>query len=169
MSALLLAVVVTTFGFGNAVSAQEAPSTTDPTTTTDPTATTTAGSTRIVATVTVDDDRTPVEGVELVVSLDGAEICRSTSDADGVAAVVVPGAGKYGVALDRATFPDDVVIAEGAPAELSPRVRDGSDRSVIFRLESKGSTTERSGSSTTERGASLLASGIRLGLVIRSE
>lgn len=167
LAALLLAVVAAAFGLGGVASAQEAPAST--VTTTDPTAepsSTVAGSTRIVATLTVGDDRTPVEGVGLVVSLDGAEIGRSTSDADGVAAVVVPGAGKYDVALDRSTLPDDVVFASGAPTELSPRVRDGSDRAVIFRLEEKSATVERSGSSTAERVASLLASGIRLGLVI---
>lgn len=157
LSALLFGLVAVTFGLGGAVSAQEAP--VEPTTTA-------AGSTRIVATLAVGDDRTPVEGVEVVVSLDGTEIGRSATDADGVAAIVVPGAGKYDVTLDRSTLPDDIVIASGAPAELSPRVRDGSDRSVVFRLETKGATAERSGSSTTERVASLIASGIRLGLVI---
>ncbi len=163
LCSVLLAALVG-IGANSSASAQEGTTTTAAPSTAVPS--TTVQSTRIVATLTVGDDRAPVEGVEMVVSLDGSEIGRAASDADGVAVVVVPGAGTYDVSLERSTLPDDVVIAEGAPSELSPRVRGGSDRSVIFRLETKGTSTERSGSSTPERVASLLASGVRLGLVI---
>ena len=123
------------------------------------------GGPRIVATLVVGDDREPVEGVEMVVSLDGDEVGSAESDADGVVAVEVPGAGQYDVTLVADSFPDGVTIAEDAPTELSPRVRDSGDRSVIFRLVTEGETAA-GGNSQVERVASLLASGIRFGLVI---
>ncbi len=125
----------------------------------------TDASPRIVATLLVGDEREPVEGVEMVVSLDGDEIGSAESDADGVVAVEVPGAGQYDVTLVADSFPEGVTIAEDAPTELSPRVRDTGDRSVIFRLVEEGQSAA-GGSSQVERVASLLASGIRFGLVI---
>ena len=125
----------------------------------------TEGGPRIVATLVAGDDREPVEGVEMVVSLDGEEIGSGESDADGVVSVEVPGAGQYDVTLVEDSFPDGIELAEDAPSELSPRVRDTGDRSVIFRLVADGQTAA-TGTSQVERVASLLASGIRFGLVI---
>lgn len=168
LAAAALGVLVSLFAFGGSSAAQEQPSAPDPGAESPP-STTAPGSTRIVASLTVGEDREPVEGVVITVSLDGEEVGRAESGDDGVASVAVPGAGKYEVSLDRASLPDDVVLARGAPDEISPRVRDGVDRSVIFRLDAKGAkgaSPTRAESSTTERVASLLASGIRLGLVI---
>jgi branched-chain amino acid transport system permease protein len=69
------------------------------------------------------------------------------------------------VTLVADSFPEGVAIAEDAPTELSPRVRDTGDRSVIFRLVEEGQSAT-GGNSQVERVASLLASGIRFGLVI---
>ncbi len=147
------------------VGAQEAPAAT--TTTAAPANGAEAGDesgARIVTTLVAGDDRDPVEGVVMVVSLDGEEIGRGTSDAEGVAAVAVPGAGKYDVTLDVDTLPDGIEIAEDAPTTVAPQVRGSGDRSVIFRLVAEGQTT--TSTSQTERVASLLASGVRFGLVI---
>ncbi len=120
---------------------------------------------RIVATLTAGDDGDPVEGVVMTVSLDGDEVGTGTSDRDGVVSVAVPGAGQYDVALDLSTLPDGITLAEDAPTELSPRVQATGARSVIFRLVADGQSAADS-TSQVERVASLLASGIRFGLVI---
>ncbi len=121
---------------------------------------------RIVATLVAGDDREPVEGVVMIVSQNGEEIGTAESDADGLVAVEVPAAGQYDVTLDLESLPDGIAIAEEAPTELSPKVRDTGDRSVIFRLVAEGQSTSVGGTSQLERVASLLASGIRFGLVI---
>jgi branched-chain amino acid transport system permease protein len=137
------------------------------------TTTTTAatGAPRIVATLTVGDDAEPLKGVVMVVELDGEEVGTATSDADGVVAVEVPGAGQYTVFLDESTLPDDVVFEADAPTELSPRVQATGDRSVIFRLataDGDGAPTSGGGGGTPmgERVGNLFASGLRFGLVI---
>lgn len=145
--------------------------------TTDPTgSTTTAPDTdtdapRVVATLRTPDDR-PVEGVDMVVELDGDQVGRSTSDVDGFVAVEVPGAGQYTVRLDESTLPEGLGFAADAPTELSPRVQATGDRSVIFRLaevdgDGEPAATDGDGRpSQAERVGSLLASGLRFGLVI---
>ncbi len=120
---------------------------------------------RIVATLSAGDDGAPVEGVVMEVSIDGEVVGSATSDADGVVAVEVPGAGQYDVTLDPSSFPEGIALAEDAPTELSPRVQATGDRSVIFRLVADGETAA-TGTSGVERFASLLASGVRFGLVI---
>ena len=120
---------------------------------------------RLVAMLTAGDDGEPVEGVVMVVRLDGEEVGSATSDADGLVAVELPGAGQYDVALDRSTLPEGITFAEGAPTELSPRVQASGDRSVIFRLVADGQAAAAA-PSQVERVGSLLASGLRFGLVI---
>lgn len=107
----------------------------------------------------------PVEGVELIVSLDGTEIGRSTTDADGFAAVPVPEPGQYEVTLDPDTFPDDVGIEDGAPTTLKPRVLGNNNRPVIFTLTNEDHVAAK-GPSSFDRLANLFASGLRFGLVI---
>ena len=139
----------------------------------DPTPTTTAapaapaaGAPRIVATLTAGDGSDPIEGVVMVVAtLDGDEVGTGTSDEDGVVAVEVPAAGQYLVTLDESTFPDGIAFEPDAPTELKPRVQASGDRSVIFRLVADGQSAAAA-PSQVERVGSLLASGIRFGLVI---
>lgn len=120
---------------------------------------------RIVATLTAGRDGEPLEGVEMVVSQDGDEVGREASDADGRVAVVVPGAGTYEVALDEDTLPEGVGFVEGARSTLNPTVQASGDRPLVFRLAEEGQASA-AGRSDVERLASLLASGIRFGLVI---
>jgi branched-chain amino acid transport system permease protein len=136
----------------------------DASTTTAPTAPA-AGGPRIVATLTAGDDSEPVEGVVMVVSLDGDEVGTGTSDEDRVATVEVPGAGQYEVTLDESTFPEGIAFEPDAPTELKPRVQASGDRSIIFRLVADGQAGAAA-TSQVERVGSLLASGIRFGLVI---
>lgn len=107
----------------------------------------------------------PVKGITMIVSQDGSEIGRATSGSDGSVAVVVPGAGQYTVKLDPSTFPKDVALAKDAPTQLTPMVLGNNDRPVIFRLV-RGNQAAEKGPTTLERLASLLASGLRFGLVI---
>lgn len=119
---------------------------------------------RITATLTVDDE--PLGGVTVIVAdQDGNEVGREESAEDGAVAVEVPGAGQYDVTLDLETLPDGVGFVEEAPTTVSPRVRDSGDRTIVFRLAA-GDAVATSGSSDAERVASLLASGIRFGLII---
>lgn len=120
---------------------------------------------RFTATLVVGDDARPLEGVEMVVTQDGKEVGREASDANGKVAVVLPGAGTYEVSLDKGTLPDGVSFEEGARTSLTPSVQASGDRPLIFRLVEEGQSTGSS-RSTFERLASLVASGIRFGLVI---
>jgi branched-chain amino acid transport system permease protein len=124
-----------------------------------------SGGPRIVATLTAGDDEEPIEGVVMIVTLDGDEIGQGTSDEDGVVAVEVPGEGQYVVTLDEETLPDGVGFEADAPTELKPRVQASGDRSVIFRLTADGQT-EAAAPSQLERVGNLTASGLRFGLVI---
>ncbi|MCB1257457.1 MAG: branched-chain amino acid ABC transporter permease, partial [Microthrixaceae bacterium] len=84
---------------------------------------------------------------------------------DGFVAVAVPDSGQYTVRLNEKSFPDGVTFAKDAPTELKPIVLGQNDRPVIFRLTDAEQSTV-SGPTTFERVASLLASGLRFGLVI---
>lgn len=118
---------------------------------------------RITTTLKVGGD--PVEGVEMIVSLDGTEIGRDTTDSDGRAAVPVPESGQYEVTLDLESLPEGVTIREGAPSVLKPRVLGANDRPVIFKLTTEDHTNA-AGPTSIERLANLFASGLRFGLVI---
>lgn len=121
------------------------------------------GRAKITTTLKVGGD--PVEGVEMIVSLDGTEIGRDTTDVDGRAAVPVPEAGQYEVTLDIDTLPEGVSIRDGAPSVLKPRVLGNNDRPVIFKLTT-AEHSATSGPTSFERLANLFASGLRFGLVI---
>ncbi len=120
---------------------------------------------RIVSTLTEGEGGKPVEGAVITVSRDGQQVGTGTSDAEGKVAVVVPGSGQYRVVLDRSSLPKGVVLESGAPSTLNPIVQSVGDRPVVFRLVKAG-TVEQTGPSDVERLASLLASGVRFGLVI---
>lgn len=126
-----------------------------------------AGASDLAITTSLKADGKPVEGVELVVELDGEEIGRATTDAAGAARVPVPGPGKYTVRLEESSLPDGVAFADGAPRELSPTVRNSGAKAVVFRLisgEGGGGASTADGTGT--RVLNLLVSGTRFGLVI---
>lgn len=107
----------------------------------------------------------PIEGVEMIVSVDGTEIGRDTTDAEGRAAVPVPEPGQYEVTLDVGSLPEDVSLKDGAPSTLNPRVLGNNDRPVIFKLTTVDHSAIK-GPTSFERLANLFASGLRFGLVI---
>lgn len=133
------------------------------TTVTTPTTVAPAAGPRIVATLGAGGEA--VEGAVIIVSRDGNEVGRATSDDLGKVAVPVPGAGQYEVQLDAGSLPDGVVLEPGAPTALKPVVQSQGDRPVVFRLAAAGATVD-SGPTTVDRLSSLFASGLRFGLVI---
>ena len=108
------------------------------------------------------DERIPVEGVVVIVSQDGAEVGSSTSDAEGVWLVQLPGPGTYQVRLDEATLPEGVTLTDPERGELTIQVTPGQSRQVAFPL-GEGVTGSVS---TWTRVSSLLVVGLKLGAII---
>ena len=112
---------------------------------------------------TVGEEKSPVEGVTIVVSLDGAEIGSGESVADGSWEIPVPGAGIYQVRLDTTTLPDGIGLTDPENEELPEvNVREGQAKKVIFPL---GEGTVSS-TSAYERVGALFISGLKLGAII---
>jgi neutral amino acid transport system permease protein len=109
-----------------------------------------------------DADDEPVEGVEIVVRLDGEEIGRGTSDAEGHFEVPVPGAGTYEVELDPGTLPEGARLRDPDRTVLDDvRVREGQAKRVVFPMD-----VAAQGTSDLEQLAELAFDGLRLGLVL---
>ncbi len=105
----------------------------------------------------------PVEGVTIVVSIDGAEVGRAETDESGEWRVEVPGAGIYQVTLDVDTLPEGVALRDPDRQTLdSVSVREGLTKPVRFAL-GEGA---RTGLSRVERFTNLFVDGIRLGLIL---
>ncbi len=108
-------------------------------------------------------DRTPVPGVAVVVTVDGAEVGRAESDADGEWEVAVPSEGTYTVALDTSTLPEDVALTDPARVQLDAvDVRPGQRKTVAFPLGPGISTDD----GTLARLADLAFLGLKLGAII---
>jgi branched-chain amino acid transport system permease protein len=112
---------------------------------------------------TVGEEKSPVEGVTIVVSLEGAEVGSGESIADGTWEIPVPGSGIYQVRLDTTTLPDGIGLTDPTKEELDEvTVREGQAKKVIFPL---GEGTVSS-TSVYERVGALLISGLKLGAII---
>ena len=108
-------------------------------------------------------ERTPVEGVSITVSEDGAQVGTAVSDAEGRWEVALPGPGTYQVSLDVATLPEGVTLTDPTKVELSNvAVLGGQRKSVIFPLGEGGS----GGVAAYARVGSLLFAGLKLGATI---
>jgi branched-chain amino acid transport system permease protein len=109
------------------------------------------------------DERTPVEGVTITVSQDGAEIGSAISDAEGRWEVPLPGPGTYQVTLDVTTLPEGVGLTDPTKVELpNVNVLTGQRRSVIFPL-GEGAVV---GPAIYGRVGALLVAGLKLGATI---
>lgn len=117
----------------------------------------------IVSTITL--GATPVAGVVVVVSRDEKEVGRAKSASDGTVEIPVPGSAQYEVTIDRSSLPDGVAFASGARTTLKPFVQANGRAPVVFQL-TKAGAQEVETVSNFERMANLIASGLRLGLVI---
>lgn len=171
IGAVLLCGVVTAMAAVPSAGAQGDPVTTSPPTaqapTGEPVTTTTALSAgpSIVTTITAGASEKPLSGVVVSVSQDGRLIGKGTSGADGRIEIPVPDAGRYTVTLDVKSLPKGYALEAGGRASLTPIVQASGARPVVFDVVEAGATTT-SGPSDVERLASLVASGVRFGLVI---
>lgn len=138
-----------------------APDATAGATTTTP-APVTAGSS-IVTTLTAAGK--PLADVKVVARLDGKVAGSAVSDDKGQVVVEVDQPGQYEVSIDRSTLPEGITFASGARTTLKPIVREGAAAPVVFQLQ-KGNAGGSVGESNFARVLSLLASGLRFGLVI---
>jgi neutral amino acid transport system permease protein len=80
-------------------------------------------------------DGTPVSGVTITTTRNGAEVGKATTAKDGTWEISLPGPGRYTVTLDVATLPDGLSPArEGGQTLRSVPVPAGESRAVIFQL-----------------------------------
>lgn len=80
-------------------------------------------------------DGTPVAGVTITATRNGAEAGKATTAKDGTWEISLPAAGRYTITLDVATLPADLSPArEGGHALRDVPVPAGESRAVIFQL-----------------------------------
>jgi len=80
-------------------------------------------------------DGTPVAGVTITATRNGAEIRKATTARDGTWGISLPGAGRYTITLDVATLPAGLSLArEGGQTLKNVPVPAGESRAVIFQL-----------------------------------
>lgn len=108
------------------------------------------------------NERSPVPGVTILVSQDGAEVGSAVSHEDGVWEVALPGPGTYLVTLDVSTLPEGISLSNPDRAELMVSVTQGQSRPVAFPL-GEGVTVVIS---TWSRVGSLFVVGLKLGAII---
>ena len=109
------------------------------------------------------DQREPVGGVEMSVSLDGEDIGTAVTAPDGTWVVAVPAAGIYTVTLDTGTLPDGVGLTDPARTTLDEvSVRDGQQKTVRFPL-GEGIVVDQD---TLSRLTDLTVLGLKLGAII---
>lgn len=117
-------------------------------------------------------DRQPIEGVDVVVTQDGAEVGTGSTDAVGQWEVPLPGPGTYTATLDADQLPEGVAprMAGGDVLE-NITVRPGARQGVIFQLGTgtpaqEGESGDRASSTSVSRVAQLLVEGIKFGAII---
>src|SRR5690348_2529147 len=80
-------------------------------------------------------DGTPVAGVAITATRNGAEIGKATTAGDGTWEIPLPGAGRYTITLDTATLPAGLSLArQGGQTLKDVPVPTGESRAVIFQL-----------------------------------
>lgn len=109
------------------------------------------------------EERQPVGGVEIVVSLRGTEVGRATSAPDGQWEVAVPEAGIYSVRLRTGTLPSGVALTNPERVSLDAvEVAPGQRKTVRFALGPGAAQTV----TRAERISNLLVLGFRFGAII---
>lgn len=109
-----------------------------------------------------EDDRHPVEGVEIAVLRDGEVVGSATTDASGEWRVDLPEPGDYEVVLDETTLPEGVELRDPERVSTEISVATGRTRTVLFPLG------ERTGVAAIliSRMSQGLYNGIKFGLII---
>ncbi|HSL57740.1 MAG TPA: branched-chain amino acid ABC transporter permease [Acidimicrobiales bacterium] len=109
----------------------------------------------------VDADREPVSGVDITVTTPGgAEVATVTTDDAGAWAVPLDEPGDYVVTLGA--LPDGIELTDAERGVLTPTVRPGQDRTVIFPIGERVVDSV----SRLDRLANLFIDGLRFGLLI---
>ena len=106
-------------------------------------------------------EQLPIEGVTVVVRQGGETVGQATSDADGLAAVAIPGAGTYEVRIVTST----VRPKDGLPERTrltNVVVQEGRSKFVLFPFGDRGTVAP----SSLDRIADLAGSGLRFGLIV---
>ncbi len=111
-----------------------------------------------------DGDGEPIEGVAIIVELNGDATGEVETAADGTFEVALPGAGTYQVTLDEDSLPDGVALRDPDRATLDKvLIRPGQARAVLFAIgESSGAASP----TRLERALNRFVGGLRLGLII---
>lgn len=108
-------------------------------------------------------DKTPVEGVEIIVeSADGSFSETAVSDEEGEWAVFLPGAGTYEVYVDKDALPEGVFVRDGYKSELTATISEGVQRALIFPM----GKDNRQVLTTGDQALQLLVEGLRFGLLL---
>lgn len=112
-----------------------------------------------------DENGEPLEGVVIVVELDGELIEEVETAADGTFEAVVPGPATYQVTLDEESLPEGVGLRDPERATLTGvLIRPGQHRAVLFAI---GESTTATGSpSVLERFLNRFVAGLKFGLII---
>lgn len=101
-------------------------------------------------------------GVEITVSdLNGTEIARALTDAEGRWSIPVPAAGTYLVTINEDTLPSEVSLREGQEVTIEATVVAGMARAVVFAVGETPKSTP-----FLERFAQRAFTGLKLGLII---
>ncbi|GAA3743700.1 branched-chain amino acid ABC transporter permease [Salinactinospora qingdaonensis] len=91
-----------------------------------------------------------VEGIELTVYREDAEIGAATTDAEGKWEVALPGPGEYRVVLDQGSVPEEFAVADPPGHELTGLPVDpGEEQLAIFRLVEAGQQNQSPSDSAT--------------------
>ncbi len=101
----------------------------------------------------------PLEGVDVVVEQDGAEVARGTSAATGRFVVPVPGPGQYTARIDEATLPEGVDVRVGS---RDVTVSEGNPAPAAFQFGAPRAAPP----SRFDRAPQLLVGGLQFGLVL---
>jgi branched-chain amino acid transport system permease protein len=110
---------------------------------------------------TASDERSPVEGVHILVEGDGFSEQVQT-DKDGAWQVILPGPGRYTATLDEDTLPADLTLRNRDDNPWSGEIRAGRSQIIRFNL---GEGTHTS-ASTIDRALERAAIGLRFGLLL---
>ena len=106
---------------------------------------------------------TPIQGVTLeVLDQEGASVGEAETDAEGVAAVPIPGGGTYDVRLDEDTLPEGTELSNPDQVNLQDVQVLGFSTTVQFPI----GLQEGAGGLDLDRIMGLLISGVKFGLII---
>lgn len=115
-------------------------------------------------------DRQAVEGVDIVVTQNGAEVGTATTDAGGQWEVPLPGPGTYTATLTVDQLPEGVAPrVAGGEVLQDVNVRPGAQQGAIFQLASGEPAQDgegRSSSISASQVAQLLVEGTKFGAII---